>query len=364
MHAAADLEHMARALELARRGLYTTTPNPRVGCVLVKDGGVIGEGWHERAGEAHAEVRALEDANRRGEPTRGSTAYVTLEPCNHVGRTGPCTEALMAAGIAQVIVAMPDPHPAARHGAQRLREAGMRVDMGVMEQEARALNRGFISRIERGRPWVRMKAAASLDGRTALASGESQWITGPEARRDGHHWRAQACAILTGIGTVRTDDPQLTVRDVPTARQPLRIVVDRNAETPRDARVLSDHSRTLIVTAGARNPRWPAHVEVLAVPDVEGRIDLRALMRELAAREANEIHVEAGAGLNGALLQARLVDEVLLYLAPCFLGEPARGIADFGSGLASLDERIALEVDDVTRIGGDLRIIAHMKEAA
>src|SRR5581483_997814 len=240
------------------------------GCVLVKDGGVIGEGWHERAGEAHAEVRALEDANRRGEPTRGSTAYVTLEPCNHVGRTGPCTEALMAAGIAQVIVAMPDPHPAARHGAQRLREAGMRVDMGVMEQEARALNRGFISRIERGRPWVRMKAAASLDGRTALASGESQWITGPEARRDGHHWRAQACAILTGIGTVRTDDPQLTVRDVPTARQPLRIVVDRNAETPRDARVLSDHSRTLIVTAGARNPRWPAHVEVLAVPDVEG----------------------------------------------------------------------------------------------
>lgn len=259
-----------------------------------------------------------------------------------------------------MVAAMADPNPAARHGAARLREAGIAVELGVMERDARALNRGFIARVKRGRPWVRLKAAASLDGRTALTSGESQWITGFEARRDGHHWRAQACAILTGIGTVRQDDPQLTVRDVATSRQPLRIVLDRKAETPANARILRG-GRTIMVTNGASNPEWPSEVQVLTMPDAHGRIDLESLMRELAARELNEIHVEAGAGLNGALLQAGLVDEVLLYLAPCILGDPARGIADFRGGLASLAQRVALDITGVERVGSDLRIIADVK---
>lgn len=358
----ADVLHMTRALELARCGLYTTTPNPRVGCVLVRDGRVIGEGYHERAGEAHAEVRAISDASARGESTRGSTAYVTLEPCNHVGRTGPCTQALIDAGVSRVVAAMHDPHPVARHGATRLREAGVAVDLGVLEGDARALNRGFIARVERGRPWVRMKAAASLDGRTALVSGESQWITGSEARRDGHHWRAQACAILTGIGTVRQDDPELTVRDVATTRQPLRVVLDRNAETHASARVLSGGA-TIVVTNGANSREWPSNVQVLSMPDAQGRIDLHSLMSELAARELNEIHVEAGAGLNGALLQAGLVDELLLYLAPCMLGDPARGIADFAPGLTSLAERVAFDITDIARVGSDMRIIADVKRS-
>lgn len=353
-----DAIHMARALELARRGLYTTTPNPRVGCVLVREGRVIGEGFHERAGEAHAEVRALGDARAHGESTAGATAYVTLEPCNHVGRTGPCTEALIEARITHVIAAMADPNPDAHHGAARLRAAGIRVDIGLMEREARALNRGFVSRVERGRPWVRMKAAASLDGRTALANGRSQWITGAAARRDAHHWRAQACAILTGIGTVRYDDPQLTVRDVDTRRQPLRIVVDRHAQTPADARVLQGGA--IIVTAGPCNAAWPPDVETIALADREGRIDLDALMRELARRNMNDIHVEAGAGLNGALLERGLVDELLLYLAPCLLGDPARGVAQFAHGLADLSDRVALEITAFDRVGEDIRLLANV----
>ena len=354
----ADRAFMARALLLAERGIETTTPNPRVGALLVSDGVVIGEGWHQRAGEAHAEVNAFADALRRGHDPRGATMYVTLEPCDHTGRTPPCSRALIAAGVARVVVAMADPHPVAANGAARLRAAGIAVDIGVGEAEARELNIGFVSRVTRGRPWVRLKAAASLDGRTALANGQSQWITGEAARADGHRYRARACAILTGIGTVLADDPQLTVRGEGASRQPLRIVVDREAKTPPHSRVLVGGG-TLIVTNGARNPSWPDSVDVLALHERDGHLDLSALMRELAAREVNELHVEAGAGLSGALLAAGLVDELLLYLAPCVLGDPARGIAEFPAPLARLSDRIALSVRSVERIGEDLRVIAR-----
>ena len=349
---------MARALVLAERGLFTTTPNPRVGCVIVADGAVIGEGWHERAGEAHAEVNALADARARARDPRGATLYATLEPCNHTGRTPPCTDAVIAAGIGRVVAAMADPHQPAARGAERLRAAGITVDVGLLGDEARELNIGFVSRVTRGHPWVRLKVAASLDGRTALLSGESQWITGEDARAEGHRWRARACAILTGIGTVRQDDPQLSVRAVTTPRQPLRIVVDRHAETPAIAKVLAGEG-ALIVTAGGRNPGWPSAVEVLELPDSGGRVDLRRLLQALGERGVNELHVEAGAKLNGALLAAGLVDELLLYLAPCILGDPARGIAQSASGLTRLEDRMALTIFDVARVGDHLRVIAR-----
>jgi diaminohydroxyphosphoribosylaminopyrimidine deaminase/5-amino-6-(5-phosphoribosylamino)uracil reductase len=353
---------MARALELAGRGLYTTTPNPRVGCVIVREGKAIGEGWHERAGAPHAEVNALADAAARGHDVRGATMYVTLEPCNHTGRTPPCTEAVIAAGITRVVAAMADPDPVGAHGAARLRAAAIDVATGLLEAEARALNIGFVSRVTRGRPWVRLKAAASLDGRTALASGESRWITGEAARADGHRWRARACAILTGIGTVLQDDPELTVRAVSTPRQPRRVVIDRHAQTPATAKVLVDDG-ALIVTNGARNPEWPASVEVLPLPDADGRVDLGAMMRELAKRGVNELHVEAGGKLNGALLSAGVVDEILLYLAPALIGDPARGIAEFAQGLDRLADRVVLAIDAVDRIGEDLRVIARVRTA-
>ncbi|MEO8303420.1 MAG: bifunctional diaminohydroxyphosphoribosylaminopyrimidine deaminase/5-amino-6-(5-phosphoribosylamino)uracil reductase RibD [Betaproteobacteria bacterium] len=355
----ADRAHMARALELAGRGLYTTSPNPRVGCVIVRDDVTIGEGWHERAGSPHAEVNALADTADRRQDPRGATMYVTLEPCNHEGRTPACADAVVAAGIGRVVMAMADPNPEAANGAARLLAAGIPVDRGLMEDEARELNIGFLSRMTRGRPWVRMKAAASLDGRTALVSGESQWITGEAARADGHRWRARACAILTGVGTVEHDDPQLTVRAVATPRQPRRIVIDRHAETLPTAKVLEGDG-ALVVTAGETNPRWPARVEVLVLPDANGRIDLPALMRELGEREINELHVEAGAKLNGALLEAGLVDELLLYLAPSLLGDPARGVAEWRTGLAHLSDRVALSLHDVVRVGEDLRIVARV----
>jgi len=355
----ADRAFMTHALALAERGVNTATPNPRVGCVLVRDGAVIGEGFHARAGDAHAEINALVDAKSQGNDPRGSTAYVTLEPCNHTGRTPPCTGALIAAGVVRVVAAMADPNPHAAHGAARLREAGMAVDIGLMEQEARALNRGFVSRMTRGRPWVRMKIASSLDGRTALGNGESQWITGEEARLDGHRFRARACAVLTGIGTVRVDDPQLTVRGIETTRQPLIVVVDRHGETPLTARVFAS-GNALVVTAGGANAAWPKSVATIALPDAEGRVDLVATMHELGTRGINELHVEAGAGLNGALLVAGMVDELLVYLAPCVIGDPARGVAAFPGGLAHLADRVPLVVDDIARVGDDLRILARV----
>ena len=354
-----DRAYMAQALALAERGLFTTTPNPRVGCVIVNDDGVLGEGWHTRAGEAHAEVNALIDTKSRGHDSRGATLYVTLEPCHHTGRTPPCTEAIIAAGIARVVAAIADPNPSAHRGADRLRAAGIRVDLGLCGDEAREQNAGFLSRMTRGRPWVRMKVAASLDGRTALAGGESRWITGEEARADGHRWRARACAVMTGIGTVLQDDPELTARGVDTPRQPRRIVVDRKAETPATAKVLAGGD-ALMVTARGRNPAWPAGIDVVELPDGNGRVDLSAMMRAFGEREVNELHVEAGAGLNGALLALGLVDELLLYLAPCLLGDPARGIAGFPGGLARLADRVPLAIHDIARVGADLRVIARV----
>lgn len=359
---AADRGFMARALELARRGLFSTSPNPRVGCVVVRDGAVIGEGWHERAGAAHAEAAALADVRLRGHDARGATAYVTLEPCNHHGRTGPCVDALIAAQVARVVFAVRDPYPPAARGGERLARAGIAIEEGVLEDEARALNVGFFARLTRGRPWVRTKLAASLDGRTALQDGTSRWITGDAARADGHAWRARACAVLTGVGTVLQDDPQLDVRAVDTPRQPRRIVVDRHADTPAAARILAG-GRSLVVTAGPRNDDWPAGTETLALPDANGRVDLPALMRALAEREVNELHVEAGAKLNGALLDAGLLDELLLYVAPSLIGDPARGLFDRGAPLASLAGRAALAIDAVDRVGADLRIVARFVPA-
>jgi diaminohydroxyphosphoribosylaminopyrimidine deaminase/5-amino-6-(5-phosphoribosylamino)uracil reductase len=350
---------MARALALAERGLYTATPNPRVGCVVVNDGVVIGEGFHRRAGEPHAEINALTQAREHRRDTRGATLYVTLEPCNHYGRTPPCVDAILAAGIGRVVAAMPDPNPAAAHGAQRLRASGIVVDLGLLEHEARELNIGFVSRMARGTPWVRVKLAVSVDGRSALMNGVSQWITGADARADGHAWRARACAVLTGVGTILQDDPQLTVRDVDTTRQPLRVIVDRNADTPAGARALAG-GPALVVTARRHNSEWPANVETLALPDSRGRIDLAAMMRSLAGRGVNELHVEAGARLNGALISEGLVDELLVYFAPSVLGDPGRGMFELAAPLTSLSARVPLEWHGIERIGADLRVIARV----
>ena len=357
----ADTVFMERALALAARGMYTATPNPRVGCVIVERGSIVAEGWHERPGEAHAEVAALRAAETQGRDVRGATLYVTLEPCNHTGRTPPCTEALIAAGIDRVVAAMPDPHALAAGGAGRLRAAGIRVDVGLCEREARELNCGFISRVTRGRPFVRMKVAASLDGRSATDDRRSQWITGKPARDDGHAWRARACAVLTGIGTVQADNPQLNVRAIATPRQPLRVIVDRHAQTPREANVL--RGGALVVTADARNADWPEDVEHVTLPDPHGRVDLHAMMHMLGRRGINELHVEAGARLNAALLDAGLIDEVLAYVAPSLIGDPAYGIAQFGAA-RSLEQRTQLTFESIERIGGDLRIRARVVDAS
>ena len=351
---------MARALQLAERGLWTATPNPRVGCVLVRAGAIVGEGWHERAGEAHAEIHALRAA---GDRARGATAYVTLEPCSHHGRTPPCAEALIAAGVARVVAAMADPNPlVAGSGLTLLRAAGIDTASGLLENDARELNIGFVARMTRGRPWLRLKAAASLDGKTALNNGVSQWITGAEARRDGHAWRARACAILTGIGTVRDDDPQLTVRAVETARQPLRVVVDSNLETPPSAKILRG-GPVLVATAVDDEKRAnllrAAGAEVLVLPNAAGKVDLKGLLEELARRGINEVHAEAGFKLNGSLLREGLVNELLLYLAPCLIGDDASGLFNLPA-LTRLDGRRQLQIRDLRRVGADIRLIANL----
>jgi diaminohydroxyphosphoribosylaminopyrimidine deaminase/5-amino-6-(5-phosphoribosylamino)uracil reductase len=357
---------MQRALALAERALYTTPPNPRVGCVVVRDGVMVGEGYHERPGEPHAEVHALRTA---GPAARGAIAYVTLEPCNHFGRTPPCVDALLAAGVKRVVAAMRDPNQLAAGGAERLRAGGVEVDFGLLEDEARALNPGFISRVTRGRPWLRMKIAASLDGRTALADGRSRWITGAEARRDGHHWRARACAVLTGIGTVREDDPQLNVREVATTRQPLRIVVDSRLEVPLGARILgapgtAGQPEVLVAAAKEDAGKMAAlrarGVEVVVLPDARGKVDLAALVRELGRRGLSEVHVEAGTSLNGSLLQAGVIDELLVYLAPKIIGDTARGMFKLPE-LASLDQALGLDITSITPVGQDLRILARVR---
>ncbi|MCL4799679.1 MAG: bifunctional diaminohydroxyphosphoribosylaminopyrimidine deaminase/5-amino-6-(5-phosphoribosylamino)uracil reductase RibD [Burkholderiales bacterium] len=351
---------MARALGLAERGLYTTTPNPRVGCVIVRDGAVVGEGWHARAGEPHAEVNALAQAGARA---AGATVYVTLEPCSHHGRTPPCTAALVAAKVRRVVAALQDPNPkVAGDGVAQLRAAGIEVGVGLLEEAARELNIGFVARMKRGRPWVRLKVAASLDGRTALADGRSQWITGPEARRDGHAFRARACAVLTGIGTVRDDDPRLTVREVPTTRQPLRVVVDSRLEIPLAARVLEGGNA--LVAAAVDDPARRAALadrgaEVLVLANDAGKVDLAALMRELARRGINEIHVEAGVKLNGSLFAAGLVDELVVYLAPSLIGDSGRGMFHLPP-LAGLEAAPRLALREVRRVGEDVRLMLRV----
>jgi len=354
-----DHRYMARALELAERGLYTTTPNPRVGCVIVRDGAVAGEGWHERAGGPHAEINALAAA---GAKARGATVYVSLEPCVHRGRTGPCTEALIKAGAARVVAAMQDPNPlVGGKGLDALRQAGVETGSGLMEEEARELNIGFVSRMTRGRPWVRLKIAASLDGRTALANGRSRWITGETARRDGHHWRARACAVLTGAGTVRDDDPQLTVREVPTPRQPLRVVVDSKLETPPTAKILEGGG---VLVAAAREDKVRAAAlgakgaEVIVMPNPAGKVELEDLFRELARREVNEVHVEAGHRLNGSLVREGQVDELLIYLAPTLIGDKALGMFELPE-LTDLSGGRKARIRDVRMMGPDIRVMAR-----
>ena len=351
-----DLDHamMRRALALAEQGLFTATPNPRVGCVLAQGDRVVGEGWHEKAGAPHAEANALAAA---GAHARGATAYLNLEPCAHQGRTPPCADALATAGVTRVVAALRDPNPEARGGGDKLAAAGVRFEHGLMESEARELNIGFVSRVTRGRPWVRMKLAATLDGRTALANGKSQWITGAAARKDGHRWRARACAVLTGIGTVKADDPRLTVREVETPRQPLRVIVDSRLETPPEAKILQG-GKTLIFFGDTAN-KPPQGAEAIAMPNAKGKVDLTAMLRELARRGVNELHVEAGFKLNGSLAREGCVDEMLIYLAPAFLGDSAQGMLDLAP-MASLDERLNVSLRSVERVGEDLRIIARL----
>ena len=362
-YSANDHGFMARALWLARRGLDTTTPNPRVGCVLVRDGAVIGEGWHERAGGPHAEAAALAATVGTGGTARGATAYVTLEPCSHFGRTPPCAEALVAAGVTRVVAAMRDPNPlVAGQGLARLGAAGIDVAVGLLEAEATELNVGFVSRMMRGRPWLRLKVAASLDGKTALNTGVSQWITGPAARRDAHAWRARSCAVLTGIGTVRDDNPRLTVREVPATRQPLRVVIDSRLETPTDAAIL-DGGGVLVAAAREDQARAAAlrekGAEVVVLANEAGKVNLAELLRELARRGINEVLVEAGTRLNGSLLREGCVDELLIYQAPLLIGDSARGM--FGlDELSDLAGARRLNIVERRAVGADFRIRARL----
>ncbi|WP_373824791.1 bifunctional diaminohydroxyphosphoribosylaminopyrimidine deaminase/5-amino-6-(5-phosphoribosylamino)uracil reductase RibD [Achromobacter insuavis] len=360
-----DLSWMRRALALAQTVMYSTAPNPRVGCVIVRDGRVLGEGATQPPGGPHAEVCALRDAQARGESVAGATVYVTLEPCSHFGRTPPCVDALLAAAPAHVVVAIGDPNPLAnRKGQARLREAGIAVTTGICREEALALNAGFISRMSRGLHWTWLKMAASLDGRSALHNGLSQWITGPEARADGHRWRARSCVVLTGIGTVLKDDPQLTVRSVETPRQPRRAVVDGRFEIPEDAR-LFDGGEVIVFTAradAAKQARLEArNVRVVALPaEMPDRVDLPAMMRWFAAQQFNEVHVEAGAGLSGALVAAGCIDELLIYMAPMLLGDAA-GVVKLPM-LERLDAAPRYEFIEAERVAADLRLRARVPE--
>jgi diaminohydroxyphosphoribosylaminopyrimidine deaminase/5-amino-6-(5-phosphoribosylamino)uracil reductase len=357
---------MARALALARQAVGLTGPNPRVGCVIVSADGaaVLGEGHTQPAGQAHAEVMALRDAAVRGHDVAGATAYVTLEPCSHHGRTGPCCDALAAARIGKVVASLEDPNPqVAGRGLARLRAAGVAVEVGPGAAESRELNLGFFSRMVRKTPWVRMKIAASLDGQTALENGQSQWITGEAARADGHAWRARADVVLTGIGTVLEDDPRLDVRLAPEARQPDAVLVDSRLQLPLEAR-LFDAERRLLVYAALDDPSRRALLEargatVVALPGPGGKVDLGAMLRDLAQREVNEVHVEAGHKLNGSLVREGLVDEFLVYLAPLLLGA-GRGMAAIGP-LASLGEGVALDFRQIEPVGGDLRVLARVR---
>jgi len=353
-----------QALALAAQSLVLTSPNPRVGCVITSlTEQVLGQGHTQRTGSPHAEIMALHDAAVQGHSVVGAIAYVTLEPCSHHGRTGPCCDALIAAGIKKVVASIADPNPlVSGQGFARLRAAGIEVEVGLGTAESRELNIGFFSRMIRKTPWVRMKMAASLDGTTALANGQSQWITSPEARADGHAWRARACAVLTGIGTVLEDNPRLDVREVQTPRQPHIVVVDSRLQTPLDAHLFIA-GRACLIYAAVQNDVKKAALEargatVVMLPDANGKVDLAAMMQDLGRREINELHVEAGSKLNGSLIRAGLVDEFVLYLAPKLLG-PGQGMAAFGP-LEALSEAVELQFQSTDRVGADLRVVAHV----
>ena len=355
-----DSAWMAQAIQLAKQGLYSASPNPRVGCVLVNDEKLVGSGWHQRAGEPHAEIHALREA---GEKARGATAYVTLEPCSHHGKTPPCADALIESGVARVVVAVQDPNPqVAGQGIEKLHNAGIAVEVGLMELAARELNVGFFARMMRGTPWVRSKIAMSLDGRTALKNGESKWITGDAARQDVQHWRARSCAVLTGIATVLADDAQLNVRDIKTGRQPLRVVLDSTLRIPLDARILQGGG-VLIYTAQDDVKKISALQEagalVCVLPGENEQVDLSAMLRDLAQRGCNEVLIEAGSTLNGAMMRAGLADELVLYIAPQLLGDMARGMVQLGE-LISLEQCVDLEWQDMRQVGKDLRIQAKV----
>jgi diaminohydroxyphosphoribosylaminopyrimidine deaminase/5-amino-6-(5-phosphoribosylamino)uracil reductase len=365
-----DREYMAEALQLARRGLYTTAPNPRVGCVLVRDGKIIGRGWHERAGEPHAEINALRDAEKYFGNASGATAYVTLEPCSHHGRTPPCCEALVAAGIVRVVAAMTDPNPlVAGRGLEFLRDAGLAVSAGLLEPQARELNVGFVSRMERGRPWVRVKLATSLDGRTAMASGESQWLTGPAARSDVQRLRARSCAVISGVDTVLQDNAALSVRaaelhlpdaDAIAQRQPLRVVLDSQLRLHPPARLFAQPGRLVIATLNDEQKRWEpiidAGAEVLRLPALADRIDLAALMAWLGEQQCNEVMVEAGAVLAGAFWRAGYVDRLTIYMAPTLLGSKGRPLLELP--LDRMREQQRLDIHEIRAVGADWRIDA------
>lgn len=364
MEFVSDSDWMAQALAQARSALYLTSPNPRVGCVIVgADGRLAGHGFTQRAGGPHAEVMALRDAAQRGHALAGATAYVTLEPCAHHGRTGPCCDALIAAGVARVVASLADPNPlVGGQGFARLRTAGVAVEVGPGADVSRELNLGFMSRMVRKTPWVRLKIAASLDGVTALHNGASQWITSPAARQDGHAWRARACAVLTGIGTVLADNPRLDVREVDTPRQPALVVVDSAMRTPLDASLFIAE-RPLIIYASAPNDAKKQALEargatVVVVPGPGGKVDLAAMLRDLGRREINELHVEAGYQLNGALVRDGLVDELLVYLAPQLLGQ-GRGMLQWGP-LTALSQALALDIQMLDRVGPDVRLLARV----
>jgi diaminohydroxyphosphoribosylaminopyrimidine deaminase/5-amino-6-(5-phosphoribosylamino)uracil reductase len=353
-----DHNFMARALQLARRGINSCHPNPRVGCVLVKHGQIIGEGWHEKAGQAHAEVMALQHA---GNEARGARAYVTLEPCSHYGRTPPCADSLIEHGITEVFIAMQDPNPlVAGQGIEKLRQSGIKVKNGLLQQQAIELNRGFVSRMECGRPWVTVKLGASLDGRTAMKSGESQWITGPQSRADVQKLRAASSAVVTGSGTVLADNPSLTVRLQGTTRQPLRVVMDSHLSIPDNAKILHDGYPLLIATATSEDDARflelkKRNIDIRSFPGAKGRVDALSLLHCLADDySCNEILVEAGSVVCGSLLANQLVDEIVLYLAPVVMGSAARGLFDL-PGLDTMAQRIHLSVKDIRAVGQDWR---------
>lgn len=361
-----DIQWMSLALTWAEKAMNITTPNPRVGCVIVNPQGVlIGSGHTQAAGQAHAEIMALQDAEQQGHDLAGATAYVTLEPCSHQGHTGPCCDALIQVGLARVVVAVQDPNPqVSGNGIARLRQAGLQVDVGVSKDKALSLNLGFFKRMTQGVPWMRLKVAASLDGQTTLSNGLSQWITSAAARQDGHAWRARACAVLTGIGTVLEDDPRLDVRDIDTPRQPTLVIVDSKLETPLNAKLWPIQREVWIYCAKEDADRKAAleakGAQVTCLPNAQGKVDLRAMQKDLGQRNINEVHIEAGFKLNGSLLTAGVVDELLVYLAPLLIGQ-GMGMANLGP-FEALSQALKLDIQNVMPIGNDIRLIAHIKD--